>query len=116
MSTGRETKKKLTEEEKKIKDIKTRNSEMTKLPDKPRTIPDNFQTSNTNNRYGIFSYQLGVPIMFGNETQPASIKFSIDHNVSTQRGAEQTGLRFTQLNENSTYADHLQNLAVALAN
>jgi hypothetical protein len=45
---------------------------------------------------------------------PTSVDLDFDHTVNTQKGVEQTGLKFVQLNANSTAVDHLQNLSVAL--
>ena len=115
MSSAKRTKeKKLSEEERERKELKQRHSTMMKEIFFTRTIPDNFQNSD-DQKLGIPSYQNGVPISFRNESFPTSLKIKNDHNVNTQRSAEQSGLiRISQLDEKSTAADHIHNLKAAL--
>lgn len=110
MSTKRIREKKLTEELREAKTMKNRHDMMAGTNEHCRTIPD----GTYDEKLGIYSFQNGVPIMFRNETFPTNLKIKIEHNVNTQKSAEQSGLKINQLDEKSTDKDHIHNLKAAL--
>lgn len=111
MSTKRTREKKLTEDLREAKALKLRHEMMTSENEFSRTIPDNDNVD----KLGIHSFQNGVPIMFANECFPTNLKIKIEHNVNTQKSAEQSGLKLMQLDEKSTVNDHIHNLKASLS-
>lgn len=114
MPRDKRKKEKLTEAQRIRRDEIKRNEMMEGDVIYPRSTPDSFIRKGDNiHKLGIFSFQNGVPPVFKNSSIPKGIILSADHSVNTQKKADQAN-KFVPINENSTHADFLQNLAVAL--